>query len=130
MSDDDLLQWLEENPNHRDDELLEIVSSQRHFYVRQMAALQLNDPEALKRFADDRHVGQILARRLARDEDIAYLEDLVQRSRHIEVRSAAQAQLRALGVRPQPTAAPGNSATSAAAIALAPPSCFYDPSLG
>jgi len=38
-------------------------------------------------------VGQILARRLSRIEDIAYLESLVQRSHHLDVRKAARAQL-------------------------------------
>jgi len=131
LSDDDLLQWLEECPNHSDEELLEIVASERHFYVRQMAALELKDPEALKRFADDRHVGQILARRLARDEDADYLQELVRHSRHLEVRSAAQAQLRALEQHLRSGSVPRPSApVMLFSVPSVPSAPTCDPSLG
>jgi hypothetical protein len=79
--------------------LLEVVRSDRHFYVRQTAALRVGDPERLKTFATDRHVGQILVRHLSRAEDVEYLEALVRNSRHGDVRRSAEAQLAALKER-------------------------------
>ena len=73
-----------------------MVKSDRHFFVRQEAAKKIRDPERLKAFAGDRHIGQILARQMRRDTDIAYLEQLLRESRHLEVRNAATAQLRQL----------------------------------
>ena len=94
-NDDSLLTWIQELPaSHRSDEvLLEIVESDRHFFVRQCAALRLSDTERLRAFADDRHVGQVLARRLSRAEDIQYLRNLARSSLYLEVRRAAKAQL-------------------------------------
>ena len=94
-NDDSLLTWIQELPaNHRsDDVLLEIVQSTRHFFVRQSAALRLSDPQRLRAFADDRHVGQVLARRLSRAEDMQYLSNLARSSLYLEVRRAAKAQL-------------------------------------
>ena len=66
----------------------------RHFFVRQEAAKRLLDPEQLKAFAADRHIGQILARAMNRMEDVEYLQRLAADSRHLEVRKAAEAQLR------------------------------------
>jgi hypothetical protein len=43
--------------------------------------------------AQDRHVGQILARRMSRVEDLGYLEHLARESQHLDVRKAAQAQM-------------------------------------
>jgi hypothetical protein len=99
--DDFLLAWIDAlAPGHSDDDhLVEIVSSDRHFFIRQMAAKRLRDPERLKPFAGDRHVGQILARRLSRKEDADYLERLSRESRYVEVRRAAAAQLRDLQMR-------------------------------
>ena len=110
FDDDTLLAWLQSLPadHGRDDQLLEIVRSGRHFYVRQSAAMHIQDPERLKPFATDRHVGQILVRRLSRAEDVDYLSALVRDTRHLEVRRAAQAQLAdlqrrlTLQVQPQP----------------------------
>jgi hypothetical protein len=101
FDDDTLLAWLQSLPadHGMDGRLLEILSSDRHFYLRQAAAMSIRDPERLKEFAGDRHVGQILARRLSRAEDITYLSGLVQASRHLEVRRAAQAQLSSLLAR-------------------------------
>jgi hypothetical protein len=101
FDDDALLAWLQSLPEDHgmDAQLVEILSSDRHFYLRQTAALSVQDPEQLKAFADDRHVGQILARRLSRSEDIGYLSALVQASRHLEVRRAARAQLSSLLTR-------------------------------
>jgi hypothetical protein len=95
FDDDTLLAWLQSLPSDHgmDTQLLEILSSDRHFFLRQTAAMSIQDPERLKEFAGDRHIGQILARRLSRTEDITYLATLVQASRHLEVRRAAQAQL-------------------------------------
>jgi hypothetical protein len=101
FDDDMLLAWLQSLPpdHDMDRQLLEILGSDRHFYLRQMAAMSIRDPERLKEFAADRHIGQILARRLSRAEDIGYLSALVQASRHLEVRRAAQAQLTSLLTR-------------------------------
>ncbi len=87
--------------DHRDDEeLLAVVRSNRHFFVRQEAAKRIRDTESLKAFASDRHIGQILVRHMSRDGDAAYLEELIRGSRHLEVRKAAQAELRRLKAEP------------------------------
>ena len=95
LSDDELLFRIEALParHELDDLLLEVVRSQRHFFVRQEAAKKISDPERLKSHSGDRHIGQVLVRNMRRDEDVAYLENLVRESRHIEVRKAAEAQL-------------------------------------
>ena len=106
LSDDDLVFRVESLPpdHSHDDDLLAVVRSSRHFFVRQEAAKRVRDTERLKAFAGDRHIGQILARQMRRDDDIAYLEQLLRESRHLEVRNAAQVQLRllqeALGRKP------------------------------
>jgi hypothetical protein len=106
LSDDDLVYRIESlGADHRhDDDLVAVVRSNRHFFIRQEAAKRIRDTERLKAFAGDRHIGQILARQMRRDTDVDYLEQLVRESRHLEVRNAAQAQLRllkkALGLRP------------------------------
>jgi len=69
------------------------VRSKRHFFIRQEAAKRVRNRDLLFPFEDDRHVGQILVRYLTRREDVTYLERLVARSRHVEVRAAAQVQL-------------------------------------
>jgi hypothetical protein len=98
LDDDELLFRIESLPpaHECDGELLAIVCSTRHFFVRQEAAKRILDPERLKAFSADRHIGQILARRMRREADVIYLEQLVRESRHLEVRNAAQAQLREL----------------------------------
>ena len=98
LGDDDLLYRIEAlPPGHAEDtRLLEVVRSDRHFFVRQEAAKKLTDPHGLKAHAEDRHIGQILVRGLNRQEDLAYLRRLVAESRHLEVRKAAEAQLRLL----------------------------------
>ena len=95
LSDDELLFRIEALPagHEQDDVLLEVVRSQRHFFVRQEAAKKIGNPDELKAHSTDRHIGQILVRNMTRDEDVAYLENLVRDSRHIEVRKAAEAQL-------------------------------------
>jgi hypothetical protein len=98
LSDDELLFRIESLPaaHDEDDELVAVVCSQRHFFVRQEAAKRIRDAERLKAFSSDRHIGQILARQMRRESDIEYLEQLLHESRHLEVRNAAQAQLRLL----------------------------------
>jgi len=98
LSDDDLVFRIESLPSDHgdDDELLAIVRSARHFFVRQEAAKRIRDAERLKAFAGDRHIGQILARQMRRDADVDYLEQLLRESRHLEVRNAARAQLQLL----------------------------------
>jgi hypothetical protein len=95
LDDDDLLFEIERLPaSHReDDALLAVVTSPRHFFIRQEAAKKVRDRERLKAHAADRHIGQILVRALTRNDDVAYLERLVAESRHLEVRKAAEAQL-------------------------------------
>ena len=74
--------------------LHEVVQSDRHFFIRQEAAKKIRDPAILKDFTEDRHIGQILVRQMTRAADVAYLERLRDDSRYIEVRKAAEAQLR------------------------------------
>ena len=95
LSDDDLLCAIQELPaaHDADAHLLEVVRSARHFFVRQEAAKRVQDRDALKAYAEDRHIGQILVRGLARADDVAYLEGLAAGSRHVEVKKAAEAQL-------------------------------------
>jgi hypothetical protein len=97
LKDDDLLYQIEalgDGHHERDDTLLEVVHSDRHFFIRQEAAKKIRDPEMLKAFSGDRHIGQILVRQMTRAADVAYLERLRDESRYIEVRKAAEAQLR------------------------------------
>ncbi|HET7746719.1 MAG TPA: hypothetical protein VFM29_05435 [Vicinamibacteria bacterium] len=98
LDDDELLYRIEALPaDHALDEpLMEVVRSDRHFFIRQEAAKKVRDHHLLKEQSGDRHIGQILVRGLNRAEDVAYLERLIQESRHIEVKKAAEAQLRAL----------------------------------
>ena len=97
-SDDELVFRIESLPadHSHDDELVAVGQSNRHFFVRQEAAKKIRDPDRLKAFAGDRHIGQILARQMRRDTDIDYLEQLLRESRHLEVRNAATVQLRLL----------------------------------
>jgi hypothetical protein len=109
LDDDELLHRIETlSPGEdHDDELLDVVSSHRHFFIRQEAAKRIHDRRRLFAFEDDRHVGQILVRHLTRREDLTYLERLSTRSHHVEVRSAAQVQLARVWRRleaPKPTA--------------------------
>lgn len=99
LSDDDLLCAIQRLPaaHDADSHLLEVVSSARHFFIRQEAAKRVHDREALKAYAEDRHIGQILVRGLARADDVAYLEGLAAESRHVEVKKAAEAQLERIG---------------------------------
>jgi hypothetical protein len=98
LSDDDLLFRIEALPadHEQDQTLLQVVRSTRHFFVRQEAAKKIRDPDLLKEQAGDRHIGQILVRGMTRADDMLYLERLVEESRHIEVRKAAEVQMRIL----------------------------------
>jgi len=98
LDDDGLLFRIEAlgEGHAEDDRLLEVVRSDRHFFIRQEAAKRLRDPQGLKAHAEDRHIGQILVRGLNRREDLDYLGKLVRESHHLEVRKAAEAQLRSL----------------------------------
>jgi hypothetical protein len=95
LDDDVLLHRIQtKDPGeYEDDRLIEVVESDRHFFIRQEAAKRVQDRNRLFAFEDDRHVGQILVRHLTRREDVTYLERLSARSKHVEVRSAAQVQL-------------------------------------
>lgn len=98
LSDDDLLYEIQRLPaaHDGDADLLEVVKSARHFFIRQEAAKRVRDHDRLKAHSGDRHIGQILVRGLNRTDDVAYLERLLAESRHIEVKKAAEAQLRAI----------------------------------
>ena len=96
LSDDELLYRIESLPEDHDLDLplMEVVRSVRHFFVRQEAAKKIRDAELLKVHAGDRHIGQILARVMTRTADMAYLQKLMTETKHLEVRKAAEAQLR------------------------------------
>ena len=99
LTDDDLVFRIESLPaDHANDEdLLHVVRSTRHFFIRQEAAKRIGEVRLLKEHSGDRHIGQILVRGMTRREDVAYLQKLVSETRHLEVRKAAEAQLRRLG---------------------------------
>ena len=98
LTDDELVYRIESLPGEHasDDQLVAVVQSNRHFFVRQEAAKKIRDAERLKAFAGDRHIGQILARQMRREADSDYLEQLLRESQHLEVRNAATVQLRLL----------------------------------
>ena len=98
LDDDRLLHRIESLPvDHRHDrDLLDVVRSSRHFFVRQEAAKKVHDREQLKAFAGDRHIAQVLVRKMTRAADGGYLETILRESRYLEVRKAASAQLRLL----------------------------------
>ena len=125
LDDDVLLHRIEtKDPSENEDErLIEVVESDRHFFIRQEAAKRVSDRNRLFAFEDDRHVGQILVRHLTRREDVTYLERLSARSKHKEVRSAAQVQLARLWRRldaPDPMALPLAPAAEAPAAPAKP----------
>jgi hypothetical protein len=95
LDDDALLRRIEtlDPAADEDERLLEVVTSRRHFFIRQEAAKRVKEKHRLYVFEDDRHVGQILVRHLSRLEDLTYLERISILSRHVEVRQAAQVQL-------------------------------------
>ncbi len=102
LSDEDLLYQIEslgDEFHARDHVLLEVVQSDRHFFIRQEAAKKIRDPELLKTHAEDRHIGQILVRVMTRTADVEYLERLVRETRYLEVRKAAETQLRLIAER-------------------------------
>jgi hypothetical protein len=98
LDDDELLFRIQALPmvHDNDADLLAVVRSGRHFFLRQEAAKRVRESEQLKAFASDRHVGQVLVRHMTRATDASYLEMILRESRHIEVRTAASAQLRLL----------------------------------
>lgn len=96
LNDDELLFRIEALPagHDRDHALIEVVRSNRHFFIRQEAAKKIRDRDLLKDHSGDRHIGQILVRGMNRAEDVAYLQRLMVETRHLEVRKAAEAQLK------------------------------------
>jgi hypothetical protein len=95
LADDDLLdRILSLGPDHtHDDELIGIVRSDRHLFVRQEAARRVRDDARLQALTADRHVGPILSRKLRRDSDLVYLENLAHNSRFSEVRRVVEDEL-------------------------------------
>lgn len=107
LPDDELLLRIQASDAGKEaqDRLIAVVHSERHFFLRQEAAKRIRDLELLLPFADDRHVGQVLVRRMTRNEDTAYLEGLIARTPFLEVKRAAAAQLsllRETGLGPHP----------------------------
>jgi hypothetical protein len=102
LSDDDLLYQIGSLPvdHSRDDALIAVIASSRHFYVRQEAAKRVRDISRLREHWDDRHIGQVLVRGLTRGEDVEYLQKLIRDSRHLDVRNAAKAQLEQIAKQP------------------------------
>ena len=96
LDDDELLFRIESLTTEHDSDprLVAVVRSRRHFFVRQEAAKKIRDQSRLREHSNDRHIGQILVRALTRAEDVTYLERLMTESRHLEVRRAAEAQLK------------------------------------
>jgi hypothetical protein len=134
LEDDELLHRIETagTGEHLDELLLEVVTSDRHFFIRQEAAKRIHDRRRLFAFEDDRHVGQILVRHLRRREDVTYLERISLLSRHVEVRSAAQVQLarvwRRLEATPGGTRPPDTHRFKPLALEIADPPAVSSPS--
>jgi hypothetical protein len=103
LTDDELLFQVEALPaeHDKDGALMEVVRSTRHFFIRQEAAKRIRDPHLLKEQSGDRHIGQILARRMNRSDDVAYLQKLIAETRHLEVRKAADFQLKTIMAKEQ-----------------------------
>jgi hypothetical protein len=102
LSDEDLLYQIEslgDGLHDRDDVLLDVVRSDRHFFIRQEAAKKIRDPELLKNHSEDRHIGQVLVRVMTRAADVEYLERLASETRYLEVRKAAETQLQQIAER-------------------------------
>jgi hypothetical protein len=127
LDDDELLHRIEtlDAKEDEDERLLEVVASDRHFFIRQEAAKRVRDRGRLFAFEDDRHIGQILVRHLTRREDVTYLEQLTNRSHHVEVRAAAQVQLARLWRRLDAPKAAVPASTSPAAPP--PPAASTEP---
>jgi hypothetical protein len=98
LSDDELLYRIASLPEDADEDeaLLSVVSSHRHFFIRQEAAKKIRNLDRLREHSSDRHIGQILVRGMTRQEDVDYLRRILAESRYLEVRKAAEAQLRLL----------------------------------
>jgi CheY-like chemotaxis protein len=116
LDDDTLLHRIETlDPEQEADAwLVEVMQSSRHFFIRQAAAKRIRKRALLFAYEDDRHIGQILVRHLTRREDITYLERLLARSQHAEVRRAAQTQLSRLVKKFSTTAGTATTRASAA----------------
>jgi hypothetical protein len=128
LDDDELLHRIGtfDARENEDDRLLQVVESDRHFFIRQEAAKRVRDRGRLFAFEDDRHIGQILVRHLTRREDMTYLERLSEKSHHVEVRAAAQVQLARLWRRLDAPKAPG-PAPAPAPVPSAPPPRSAEP---
>jgi hypothetical protein len=98
LSDDELLYRIESlgDADDEDEALAKVLNSDRHFFIRQEAAKKIRDVSRLKEHSGDRHIGQILVRGMTRREDVDYLRKILAESRHLEVRKAAEVQLRLL----------------------------------
>jgi hypothetical protein len=96
LSDEDLIHRIEEleEGHGLDAQLMAVVGSERHFFVRQVAAKKIEDHKLLHEHWADRDIGQILVRGVSRAEDVAYLERLAKQTRFADVRKAAEAQLK------------------------------------
>lgn len=96
LSDEDLIHRIAEleSGHGQDAALMDVVASERHFFVRQVAAKKIDDHKLLHEHWADRDIGQILVRGVSRAEDVAYLERLAKQTRFADVRQVAEAQLK------------------------------------
>jgi hypothetical protein len=96
LSDEDLIHRIEglEKGHGLDAQLMAVIGSDRHFFVRQVAAKRIEDHKLLHEHWADRDIGQILVRGVSRAEDVAYLERLAKQTRFADVRKVAEAQLK------------------------------------
>jgi len=95
LDDDALLQRIAslDSAADEDEHLLEIVTSHRHFFVRQEAAKRVKDGGASTPSRTTGTSGRSSFATCPRREDLTYLERISMLSRHVEIRQAAQVQL-------------------------------------
>jgi hypothetical protein len=107
LTDDELIHRIEglAKGHGMDAILMEVVASERHFFVRQVAAKKIEDHRLVHEHWDDRDVGQILTRGVSRSDDVAYLEKLARLTRFADVRKAAEDQLKVTAQGRRPAAA-------------------------
>jgi hypothetical protein len=77
-----------------DAQLMDVVASDRHFFVRQVAAKKIEDHKLLHEHWADCDIGQALVRGASRSEDVIYLERLAEQTRFDDVRKVAETQLK------------------------------------
>jgi hypothetical protein len=96
LTDDELIHRIEGlvQGHGMDAVLMDVVASERHFFVRQVAAKKIDDHRLVHEHWEDSDIGQILVRGVSRADDVAYLEKLAKQTRFPDVRRVAEAQLK------------------------------------